>query len=128
MVSTKVNVYVCAFICLLSVQCGFKYCVYASIRICKSKYMHTNLSAHLHVHVTLEWLLQLQRMGVYLVDSAEGPNAPGRWQAGRQGQERCSSKHSFHSQSIRELNMRYDCKGYMPVFLKRSFTVLGSNV
>lgn len=57
------------------------------------------------------------------------PVAPGDCrQAGRQGQERRSSEHSFHSRSIREFNMRYDCKGYMPVLLKRSRTLLGSNV
>lgn len=80
---------------------------------------------HLHVHVTLEWLLQLQQIFFplfffFLVDSAEGLNVLRQLRAGRQGQERRSSKHSIHSQSIRELNMRYDCKGYMPVFLKRS--------
>lgn len=50
---------------------------------CKCKCMHKNLWVHLHVHATLEWLLQLQRMGVYLVDSAEGPSGPRRWQAGK---------------------------------------------
>lgn len=128
--SLCMQVCMCALMCLS--QCAFMFvsvaCVYDVMQICRNKYMHANLSARLHVHVTLEWLLQLQRMGVYLVDSGEGPNGPRRWRAGRQGQERCSSKHSFHSQSIRELNMRYDCKGYMPVFLKRSWTVLGSNV
>ena len=41
--------------------------------------MHANLSALLHVHVTSEWLLQLQRIFFFfffLVDSAEGPNGP----------------------------------------------------
>lgn len=45
---------------------------------CKCRCMHANLLVHVHVHVTLEWLLQLQRMGVYLVDSAEGPGGPRR--------------------------------------------------
>lgn len=51
---------------------------------------------------------------------------PGR-QAGRD-RSNVAAQHSVHSQSIRELNMRYDCKGYMPLFLKRSRTALGSNV
>lgn len=89
----------------------------------------------MHVRVTLEWLLQLQPtffffFFFFFADSAVGPNGPGRLQAGRQArrQGRRSSKHSFHSRSIRELNMRYDCRSYVPVFLKRSWTSLGSNV
>lgn len=54
--------------------------------------------------------------------------APG--DGGQAGKDRSdvAASYSFHSQSIRELNMRYDCKGYMPAFLKRSWTLLGSNV
>lgn len=52
-------------------------CVCAVTHICVSTCTLTFL--RLHVYVTLEWLLQLQRMGVYLVDSAEGLNGPGRW-------------------------------------------------
>lgn len=63
-------------------------CTFVSVSTC----MQTFPLSRLHVHVTLEWLLQLQPTGrgVYLVDSGEGPNGPGRWrsQAGRQGQER----------------------------------------
>lgn len=105
-------------------------CTFVSVSTC----MQTFPLSRLHVHVTLEWLLQLQPTGrgVYLVDSGEGPNGPGRWrsQAGRQARTGATLRQSTASSAgaWRELDMRYDCKGYMPVFLKRSWTVLGSNV
>lgn len=82
MSSVCMQVCMCAMMCLSQVQCASMSvsvaCVYDVMHIWRNKYMHANLSARLHVHVTLEWLLQLQRMGVYLVDSGEGPNGPRR--------------------------------------------------
>lgn len=107
-------------------------------------YMHNHMSGHLHTilsfpaseYITFGLYLQLQCSGDFffffffcVADTAEGPKGLGRLQTdGRQRQERHSREHSSHTQSIRELNMRYDCKDYMSVFLKRSQTLPGTNV